>query len=269
MAQPQQGSWIVVGVDGSHAAILAAVWAIDEAISRDVSLRLVHVLEPDDEPDGDSLSPERSYGEEAVGAAAAAVHGCGKPVKVDTAILHGDVDANLLRESQSAAMICVGTVGIGRLASRLLGSTAVALVTAAHCPVAVIRHDGQPPSGGWIVVVVDDRSGSDEVVHQAMQEARLRNAPLLALGVWRWDLGSMSYDELDQRMEPWLPRYPDVKVTLCATRAGPVGYLVNHDQSVQLLVMGPADRQQITRLLGPHGHPILGHPGCSVLVVRH
>ena len=34
---------VVVGVDGSDAAIDAAKWAIDEAISRDVPLRIVHV----------------------------------------------------------------------------------------------------------------------------------------------------------------------------------------------------------------------------------
>ena len=37
---------VVVGVDGSKAAINAALWAIDEAISRDVPLRLIHVVEP-------------------------------------------------------------------------------------------------------------------------------------------------------------------------------------------------------------------------------
>jgi nucleotide-binding universal stress UspA family protein len=34
---------VVVGVDGSDAAIDAAKWAIDEAISRDVPLRIVQV----------------------------------------------------------------------------------------------------------------------------------------------------------------------------------------------------------------------------------
>lgn len=34
---------VIVGVDGSQAAIQAALWAIDEAISRDVPLRLIAV----------------------------------------------------------------------------------------------------------------------------------------------------------------------------------------------------------------------------------
>jgi nucleotide-binding universal stress UspA family protein len=41
---------IVVGVDGSQAAIQAAEWAIDEAVSREVPLRLVAVIRQQAEP---------------------------------------------------------------------------------------------------------------------------------------------------------------------------------------------------------------------------
>ena len=33
----------IVGIDGSKAALRAALWAVDEAVSRDTPLRLVHV----------------------------------------------------------------------------------------------------------------------------------------------------------------------------------------------------------------------------------
>lgn len=39
-----------VGVDGSDAAINATKWAVDEAISRDVPLRIVHVMHIEEEP---------------------------------------------------------------------------------------------------------------------------------------------------------------------------------------------------------------------------
>ena len=39
---------IVVGIDGSKAAIGAALWAVDEAVSRDIPLRLLYAIEPDD-----------------------------------------------------------------------------------------------------------------------------------------------------------------------------------------------------------------------------
>jgi nucleotide-binding universal stress UspA family protein len=37
---------VVVGVDGSKAAIDAARWAVHEAVRRDIPLRLVYVIEP-------------------------------------------------------------------------------------------------------------------------------------------------------------------------------------------------------------------------------
>lgn len=41
---------IIVGIDGSHAAITAALWGVDEAISRAVPLRLVSVIKPTHPP---------------------------------------------------------------------------------------------------------------------------------------------------------------------------------------------------------------------------
>ena len=43
---------VVIGVDGSAAALRAALWAVDEAASRDIPLRLVHAL------DGEDLDPD-------------------------------------------------------------------------------------------------------------------------------------------------------------------------------------------------------------------
>ena len=43
---------VVVGVDGSTAALRAALWAVDEAVSRDIPLRLMHTL------DGEDLDPD-------------------------------------------------------------------------------------------------------------------------------------------------------------------------------------------------------------------
>lgn len=62
---------VVVGIDGSRAALDAALWAIDEAIDRDVPLRLVHVTgmpRPPFAPAG-ALAPELEYGETSLRAA--------------------------------------------------------------------------------------------------------------------------------------------------------------------------------------------------------
>jgi len=58
---------IVVGIDGSQAAIEAVRWAIDEAVSREVTLRLVHVTGKEVQPatvaSADNERLQLEYGE--------------------------------------------------------------------------------------------------------------------------------------------------------------------------------------------------------------
>lgn len=265
---------VVVGIDGSQAAIQAAVWAIDEAVSREVPLRLVHVIPDQAEPaplaSVDNARMELEYGETALRMAAGAVAKEEKPVKVETAILQGDPAPTLVAESRDADMVCVGSVGIGHFARALVGSTAAELAEAAYCPVAIIRVQPSQlkPDSPLIVVAVNDSSGNDHVVEQAMEEAQLRNAPVLALGVWREDLGDMPYDELDRRVQHWARRYPRLHIHAAATRTGIAEFLAVSDRRIQLAVIGSTDTDQVPRLIGPHRHPILGHAECSVLVIR-
>ena len=37
---------VVVGIDGSRSAVDAALWAVDEAVGRDIPLRLVYAVDP-------------------------------------------------------------------------------------------------------------------------------------------------------------------------------------------------------------------------------
>ncbi|MET0993942.1 MAG: universal stress protein, partial [Mycobacterium sp.] len=157
------------------------------------------------------------------------------------------------------------------IARKLLGSTAATLAEKASCPVAIIRTPHDAPAGDTdpIVVVVDDHPDNESVIEHGMAEARLRKAPVLAVGVWQEQLGEMPYDELDRRVETWQQRYPDVRVYPVATRDGVARFLAaNKERPVQLAVVGGADAGQIARIIGPHNHPLIQHGECSVLVVH-
>src|SRR6201990_667621 len=149
---------VVVGVDGSKAAIGAAMWAIDEAISRELPLRLVHVVPREPVRSSQPSDWEVECGEMALRQAAGAVHGMGKAVEVETALLSGDLGQILIDESQDAALVCLGVGKRERGSDELLGPTAAALAARAHCPVAIIRSDsGEPPAQrGVIAVVLND-----------------------------------------------------------------------------------------------------------------
>ncbi|MCV7099007.1 universal stress protein [Mycobacterium palustre] len=251
---------VVVGIDGSQAAVNAAKWAIDEAIRRQVPLRLVRVV---GRPGTRSASEKTSdwqveSGEamlhQAEVAVQSAARAAGRTVEVETVVLSGDPEQVLINESQDAALVCVGTDRRGWTADKLLGTVEAALVSRAHCPVAIIRSnpDGTAAEPGVIAVVLNDEPDNDEVVHQAMEEARRRNATVR---------------QIDRRLNSWVRRYPDVPVQIVAAGTG-VKSSENHSTAIELAVVGKADADRIAELATPNCHPIMGFPDCSVLVIR-
>jgi nucleotide-binding universal stress UspA family protein len=270
MNHPQSAQRIVVGIDGSDAAINAAKWAVAEATSRDIPLRLVHVI-PErraDAPAGDE-SLDIEYGETALRAASSALHAMDEPVKVETDLVHGSPASALISESRDAAMVCIGSVGVGQIARKIIGSTADAVAQNAHCPVAVIRTNreaGESPSGS-IAVVVDDKPGNDAVLEHGFREALLRKAPVLAMGVWRWGFGEIPYRKLERRLGRWVTQYPEVHVRPAAARNGAADFLTSTQEPVQLAVVAKEYADKVARMVGPLT-PHFGRSGCSVLVVR-
>ena len=248
---------VVVGIDGSQAAVGAAKWAVDEALSRRIPLRLVHVVgrKQAQSPSPQASNWELRRGEAALDYAAFAVEDVGKPVEVETVLLCGDPEQTLIDESTDAALVCVGTDRHGWAADKLLGTTEAALAKHAHCPVAIIRTNpyGTLAEAGVIVVVLNDESDNDEVVHQAMDEARLRNASLR---------------EIDRRLDSWVRRFPDVSVQVVAAGTGGKRS-ESHSSAIELAVVGKADADEISELNALSGHPIAGYPDCSVLLIRH
>jgi len=233
-------------------------------------LRLIHAipeLRTDAPADDDSLDIE--YGETALRAATAALHVMGERVKVETDLVHGSPAGALISESRYAAMICVGSVGIARVARKVIGSTADALAQKAHCPVAIIRNDreARESRSGSIAVVVDDSPGNDAVLEHGFREARLRKASMLAMGVWRWGFGEIPYRQLDHRLGRWVTQYPEVHVRPATARSGAAEFLSGTEEPVQLAVVGSSDADKVARMVGPIT-PHFGHMGCSVLVVR-
>lgn len=267
MKPPQSAQRIVVGIDGSDAAINAAKWAVAEATSRNIALRLIHVVPK--APLGDQ-SLEIEYAQTSLRAADAALAAMGEPVKVECDIVHGSPEGALIDESRDAAMVCVGSVGMGWVARKVLGSTADAVARKADCPVAIIRSDrvSAESDSEYVAVVVDDSTGNDTVLEHGFREARLREAPILAMGTWRWGLGEIPYPQLDHRLGPWVAQHREVHVQPAAARRGAAEFLAHTQESVQLAVVGSEDADKVARMVGPiTSHPS-GHTGCSVLVAR-
>ncbi|MGP4056063.1 universal stress protein [Mycobacterium sp. 4D054] len=237
---------VVVGVDGSRAAINAVQWAAAEALALGVCLRLVHVVATP-APDDDVLARALERAEAAAGRSG---------LQVETASEPGTPGEILLRESRHASMICVGSRPVEDSESESVGPTARALAEAAGCPVAIIRtgRDGSPRTDGVISVVLSDDDDSDAAVGLAMHEGRLRHATVR---------------QIDRRTGSWVRRYPDVHVELVAAGTGRQ-YTRNElsGNGVGLAVVGRRDAQELAGVGRRNCHPIPGYPDCSLLLVR-
>lgn len=251
---------VVVGIDGSAPSIAAAEWGIKEAITRDVPLRLVCVMKSK-HPSSDDYYRDMHHAEESLRFAQAAVDAAGTYVKVETAIIDGPPGAVLVEESRDAALLCVGSVGIGQYARSILGSTAAELAEKAHCPVAVIRPRGfqSQQDIDWIVVAVNDKPDNDVVVEFALTEAELRRAPVLMLG---------NRDGLEHRVKQYSQRHPGVHIYPITEGACVARFLKKHDERVQLAVIGATEADQLAHIIGPHGHRLFNHAQSSTLIVR-
>jgi nucleotide-binding universal stress UspA family protein len=266
---------IVVGIDGSKQAVRAAIWASDEAVSRDTQLRLLHVV------DGNSTDLDRDYehAEHILHKAWTEVENTGKPVKLQSDIRQGDPVTELVEISRKAEMICVGAKGTITSEKHEPGSTAAALGENAFCPVAIVRrrHTHTPlPAGRWIIAALDESLASHTVLQTALDEALLRKAPLLALTPWGTGAGDADDGDGDTDLRAKLRRYlneaadDNADVQVCALpMPDNMSNLLEQSADIdQLVIVGPNNPELVAEVVGPRARVILRDTNCSLLILR-
>lgn len=136
---------IVVGVDGSEGAKEALRFAVEEARLRGASLRLVtawHVpaalygagvapaiTDPDPFEEGARAASDEALAE--VGERA-------KEIEVEQVVREGQPAELLADEARSAALLVVGSRGLGGFRGLLLGSVSQQVAHHAPCPVVIV-----------------------------------------------------------------------------------------------------------------------------------
>ena len=268
---------VVVGIDGSRAAVTAALWAVDEAVSRDIPLRLVYAIDSADSNPGEEEAHRFTTAELAVRHAYMAVESLQRNVKIEVAIMQGRPVDVLRRASRSAAMVCVGALGLHHFADGHVGSTAVALAATAHCPVALVRDPGCRGSdeSGWVVAEINESAESNAVLQLGVDQALLLGAALRVVTagpagrVATADEGKLAAARLDRTLDRWRHRYPELDVTADVARSSYLDYLAQHRQHIRLVVVGSHDKAGIAQLTEPNGVAALAGSGSSVLIGNH
>lgn len=258
---------VVVGVDGSRSALQAALWAVDEAIDYDVPLRLVYAI------DSFGSTPTAEH---AIREAFAAIESTHQPVKTEAEIAQDSPTAALLAESRSASMVCVGSTGLKHVVHGRIGSTASALVSSAHCSVAVVPSSAIPSPVGCILAVVDESPGRSAVLELALREARVRGTQLRVLTTWplhgsgREDVDqAVAAARLERYLAPWRHSHPNVDIQPVASHSSVVNYLEylhRSNERIQLVVVDPQRAEQTDILLGRAGRAALDATHCVLLI---
>jgi nucleotide-binding universal stress UspA family protein len=272
------GRWVVAGVDGSRASLLAVDWAVREAAARHAGLRLVHaapwpvhavpsprhhtaraleaglgVLE---EPGGSNNTIAGDVLAERSGHARALAPG----LVVDTRLIDGYAAAELVRESRDAELLVVGRRGLGGFAGLALGSVAGYVSARARCPVLLVPAGatGRDRVTGTVVVGVDGPPAAARPVGFAFEEAVWRDVPLTVVHAWtppnaapdrpdrparparRDDGSALAAEErlVDRALAGWPDRYPQLPLRRRLVRGSPAAALMAALSAEDLLVVG-------------------------------
>ncbi|HET8658119.1 MAG TPA: universal stress protein [Micromonosporaceae bacterium] len=140
--QPSRRQRIVVGVDGSGAADLAARFALVEALLRQAPVTAVRACPPPGplRPNGAALMAEPvEEGHRQMAAAMAGWKKAFPTVRVEQQVVAGRPVAALVEAASDAQLLVVGSRGLGGFRGLLLGSVSLRLLHHTVCPVAVVH----------------------------------------------------------------------------------------------------------------------------------
>jgi nucleotide-binding universal stress UspA family protein len=273
---------VVVGIDGSQAAVRAALWAVDEVAGTDIPLRLLYIRESSPSLSRGETRVAMAKAEEAVYDAYHAINALGKPVKVEMEIVEGSSVPTLIAASKSTPLLCIGDVGSGQSSPAGFGSTATALVHAADCSVAVVRgdHIHESTNSRGVVAHVAGCADDHVVLAVAFEEAYRRNAPLVVMTAWQSGFDDLQPDSLiddqERRMRTlldryaalWTTHYPEVHVRTVASYGPLLMYLAEHASSIQLVIVGASQTHQVAKFVSPAADPALRDSDFAFLVAR-
>jgi nucleotide-binding universal stress UspA family protein len=251
---------VVVGIDGSKKAVRVALWAVDEAVSRDAELRLLYVA---DLTRGCSRADLDS--DDALFEARLILEAAGKPVKIASEVRRGNPVDELVGASRSAALICVGP-----------GSSAAKVAQSALSPVAIVRQHFAFEQNGprpWVIAALGESLGSRSVFATAIREAKLRSGSVVVLTPWtavtRGQAGP-DQNELRIAVDDYLgaARRGTGDIVVCAVpQPRDILHLVAETRYMdQLVVVNRRNCALVKELTGSKARWILRKTNCSVLI---
>ena len=294
---------VVVGVDGSPGARAALIYALATAAQRGAQLDVVSTYPVNLEwaggfplgvPDTEAI---RVATESRAGALVDDVRRDRSTIGIpgvdalDVRILlsEGRAVPELLRRSERADLLVVGSRGRGAMRSALLGSVALHCTTHARCPIVVVHPRSSVAEAPRVVVGVDGSTESRAALVAALQEARRTGAEVEVVAAYfptdYWTDATLVLVQSVEAIRADLQRRTEELVgdvlreqaatggappVLTGIHEGPAGdVLLQRARGAQLLVVGSRGRSGIRGLLlGSVALHCAMHAPCPVMLVH-
>lgn len=275
---------IIVGVDGSRTGLEAAGWAAAEAALRRVPLTVAHAVPKWICEEGAVRYAEvarwlRDGADTVLTAACDRARRVWPQVRLESVLLPGDPRSALVKASEAAELLVVGSRGIGGVRGLLVGSVAYGVAAHARTNVVLI-HEAPAAPRGEIVIGTDGSPGACHALDVAFAEAELRGSRLRAVQAWAWPhLGGFEPASRESEQDTLRAlkvslaghrdRHPGVDVVAEVVHGHPVEVLREAAADADLLVVGSRGHGQLAgMLIGSISQALLHHAPCPLAVVR-
>ncbi|GAB3711260.1 universal stress protein [Nocardiopsis nanhaiensis] len=299
-AEQENGSKVVVGVDGSSHSRAALEWAAAEAARRGAVLRIVHALGlPVFVATGrmSRLSPTDEMTDQSTAVLTEADEHAARlqpGVETETVMAMDEAPYAVIKQSDPQDLIVLGTRGLGTVASVFVGSVSVRVAAQAPCPVVVVPDDGEgrpaTTSLDRVVVGVDGSGPSRRALGLAADLAAEAEGELVVVNSWEVPLpygyptgaygpGLRSLEEVfDQQSEQLVTDLlaealegrddSAVEVSVVRTDSHPVDAVLKAAEGADAIVVGSRGRGSVRGLfLGSVSQGLLHRSPVPVVVL--
>ncbi len=269
---------VVVGVDGSSEALVAARYALWQAQLRGLDLVVVHaypIPAMEAMPVGDVYTVLREVAESVVDDVIAELV---IPATVRVHKLLGQTAPVLLlrQAAKSAEIVVVGQDHIGFAQWLVEGSIAAPLCHRSVCPVVVVprRWEQGPMNRDPVVVALDGKSASQAVLQVAFKAAHLLTTSVVALHAMPASSWPRSVAAEERNLSELLAgvkqENPEARVSVQTVAGDPRQVLVEASLSASVLVVGAPHRDGLAAWIRSVARGVLKEAECPVYVVpRH
>ena len=287
---------LVVGIDGSDESGTALEWAVAEAQLRQLDLQILHALNVPmvADPYGSPIALPRvdeleAYAGNLLTVAQQKATELAPELVVSTRFEMGAPAAVLLRASEEADGVVVGSRGLGSIGGALIGSVSIRLAGKSASPVFII-----PPEvgdldavDGPVVAGVDGSAFGDAALLLALKEAALRGTSVRAVCAYHLPWLAMPTDpelisEFDAAERAYAERMigesvervrtqdcQSVAVDLEVIKSPPADALIESGKDAALTIVGSRGHGALRRmLLGSISRAVLQEATRPVAIVH-